>query len=303
VPYSNPQYLVETNWLEEHLDDDANLRIFDVTGILGSGWVNTGRERSYDKGHIPGAAFLDVASARSVLSDPHAPLRWTWPTQEHFEAAMGQAGVGNDSHVVLYASTAGQRIYNNTMWCTRAWWIMHHFGVRAAVLNGSLEKWVSEGRPVSTVPGAYPATTFTASPEWRRGLASKEDVLTALRDPRSACVVDALSTASFAGTEPLPDGRKRGHITGAVNVPMHLLVDRETGVFASADEIRAHFDRAGALPARKVITYCGGAIAATVDAFALALLGYTNVAVYDGSLNEWGLDPSLPMTDPSSAHA
>jgi thiosulfate/3-mercaptopyruvate sulfurtransferase len=302
VPYTNPHYLVETDWLEEHLDD-ADLRIFDVTGMLAPGWVNTAKERSYDKGHIAGAAFLDVASARSVLSDPHAPLRWTWPSQEHFEAVMGRAGVGNDSHVVLYASTAGQRIYNNTMWCTRAWWIMHHFGVRAAVLNGSLEKWVSEGRPVSTSPGTYPATTFTASPQWRRGLASKEDVLAALRDPRSACVVDALSTASFAGTEPLPDGRKKGHITAAVNVPMHVLVDRETGVFASADDIRAHFERAGALPARRVITYCGGAIAATVDAFALALLGYTDVAVYDGSLNEWGLDPSLPMTDPSSAHA
>jgi 3-mercaptopyruvate sulfurtransferase SseA len=54
---------------------------------------------------------------------------------------------------------------------------MHHFGVRAAVLNGSLEKWVSEGRPVSTSPRTYPATTFTASPQWQRGLASKEDVL------------------------------------------------------------------------------------------------------------------------------
>jgi len=217
--------------------------------------------------------------------------------QEHFETVMGRAGVGNDSHVVLYASTAGQRIYNNTMWCTRAWWILHHFGVRAAVLNGSLEKWVAEGRPVSTSPGTYPATTFTASPQWRRGLASKEDVLAALRDPRSACVVDALSKASFAGTEPLPDGRKKGHITGAVNVPMHVLVDRETGVFASADDIRAHFERAGALPARKVITYCGGAIAATVDAFALALLGYPDIAVYDGSLNEWGLDTARKQAE------
>ena len=302
MPYANPQYLVETNWLEEHLDG-TNVRIFDVTGMLAPGWINTAREGSYDKGHIAGAAFLDVASARSVLSDPNAPLRWTWPTQEHFETVMGQAGVGNDSHVVLYASTAGQRIYNNTMWCTRAWWIMHHFGVRVAVLNGSFEKWLSEGRPVATSPSAYPATTFSASPQWRRGLANKDDVLAALRDSRSACVVDALSTASFAGTEPLPDGRKRGHITGAINVPMHMLVDRDTGVFASADDIRGHFERAGAISAKKVITYCGGAIAATVDAFALALLGYTNVAVYDGSLNEWGLDPSLPMTDPSSAHA
>ena len=63
-----------------------------ASSTLAPGWVNTAKERSYDKGHVAGAAFLDVASARSVLSDPHAPLRWTWPSQEHFEAVMGRAG-------------------------------------------------------------------------------------------------------------------------------------------------------------------------------------------------------------------
>jgi thiosulfate/3-mercaptopyruvate sulfurtransferase len=78
------------------------------------------------------------------------------------------------------------------------------------------------------------------------------------------------------------------------------LVDQGTGMFASADDLRAHFEQAGVLSAESVITYCGGAIAATVDAFALALLGYTHVAVYDGSLFEWVADPLLPITDPSS---
>ena len=178
---------------------------------------------------------------------------------------------------------------------------MHHFGVRCAVLNGAWEKWLSEGRPVSTSPGAYPAATFTADPQWRRGLATKEDVLTALQAPSATCVVDALTTASYAGTEDLGLWPRKGHIGGAVNVPMHALVDRDTGVFASVDDMRAHFEQAGVLSAGDVITYCGGAIAATVDAFALVLLGYTKVAVYDGSLYEWAADPSLPMTDPSSA--
>ena len=82
---------------------------------------------------------------------------------------------------------------------------------------------------------------------------------------------------------------------------MYALVDQDTGVFASADALRAHFEQAGVLSAENVITYCGGGIAATVDAFALALLGHTNVAVYDGSLLEWVADASLPMTDPSCA--
>lgn len=295
--YKNPQYLMETDWLAQHLND-ANLRIFDVTGRLTAKFENRAKEKCYNQGHIPGAVFLDVASSKGVLSDPKAPLRWTCPTKEQFEALMGEIGVGNDSKVVLYAASPRIGIDNGTMWCTRAWWLMHHFGVQCAVLNGNWEKWVSEGHPVSTSPGSYPAAKFTADPQWRRGLANKNDVLNALQVPTS-CVVDALPEATYAGSGMMTYGPRKGHITGAVNVPMYSVVDLETGVFASADEIRAKFEQAGALSAENVITYCGGAIAATVDAFALALLDYTNVSVYDGSLMEWTADPSLPMTDPS----
>jgi thiosulfate/3-mercaptopyruvate sulfurtransferase len=298
MPYANPQYLVETDWLAQHLHD-AHLRIFDVTGMLTSKLENIARERCYDQGHIPGAVFIDIASAKGVLSDPNNPLPWMWPGQAQFEALMGQIGVNQDTQVVLYASTPRKGIDNGTMWCTRAWWVMHHFGVRCAVLNGGFEKWVSEGRPVSTSPGSYPATIFVAADQWQRGVANKEDVLAAIQRSASTCVVDALSTGSYAGTGKATYGPRKGHITGAVNVPMYALVDRDTGQFASAEDLRAHFEQAGVLSAENVITYCGGAIAATVDAFALALLGFTNVAVYDGSLFEWVADPSLPMTDPS----
>jgi thiosulfate/3-mercaptopyruvate sulfurtransferase len=299
MPYANPQYLVETAWLEQHLDD-ASLRIFDVTSMRTADGDNAAKQQCYDKGHIPGAVFLDTASRKGALWDAGARLPWMWPPQEQFEALMGRLGVSNESQVVLYASTAGQGKYDNVMWCTRTWWVMHHFGVRCAVLNGAWEKWLAEGRPVSTAPGVYPAATFTADPEWRRGLATKDDVLRAVRAPSATCVEDALTAASYAGTEDLGLWPRKGHISGAVNVPMHALVDRDTGVFTGADDMRRHFERAGVLSAGHVITYCGGAIAATVDAFALVLLGHRNVAVYDGSLFEWAADPSLPMTDPSS---
>ena len=298
MPYVNPQYLVETDWLAQHLHD-PNLRIFDVTGMLTSMLENIAKARCYDQGHIPGAVFLDVASAKGVLSDPNARLPWMWPPKAQFEALMGEIGVRNDSQVVLYASTPRKGIDNGTMWCTRTWWVMHHFGVQCAVLNGSWEKWVSEGRPVSTSPASYPATTFTAASQWQRGLATKADVLAAIQGSGSTCVVDALSAASYAGIDKATYGSRKGHITGAVNVPMSLLVDQATGMFASADDLRARFEQAGVLAADNVITYCGGAIAATVDAFVLALLGHANVAVYDGSLFEWVADASLPMTDPS----
>ncbi|MCP5265684.1 MAG: sulfurtransferase [Burkholderiaceae bacterium] len=301
MPYANPHYLVEPQWLAAHLDD-PNLRIIDVSGCLTSKLENTARQRVYERGHIPGAIFLDVASAHGEFSDPGSALPWMWPSQPQFEALMARLGIGNDSRVILYASTQRQGIDNGPMWCTRAWWVMHHFGVDCAVLNGSWETWRAEGLPVSTVAAAHAPARFVAAPHWRRALADRHDVLAAIRMPKgSTCVVDALSERSFEGRERFTYGPRKGHISGAINLPMRDLVDLDTGVFVGADMMRERFERDGVLSSEKVITYCGGAIAATVDAFALALLGYTEVSVYDGSLFEWAADPALPMTDPSGA--
>ena len=107
-------------------------------------------------------------------------------------------------------------------------------------------------------------------------------------------------TEFYMGTSRLVYGPRRGHITGSVSVSMPALADWNTGVFASAEAMHAHFAQADVLSADSVITYCGGGGCATTDAFELGLLGYTRVAMYDNSLYEWGADPSLPMTDPSS---
>lgn len=300
MTFQNPHYLCDTDWLARHLND-PDLRLFDVTGRLTSRLENPAREKCYDEGHIPGAVYLDVASAKGDLSDPNAPFPWTCPPREQFELLMGRLGVDNQTQVVLYAASPRPGVDFGIMWATRAWWIMHHFGVRCAVLDGGWEKWVAEKRPVSTEPGAYPGTTFTADPDWQRGLAAKEDLLAALPVSESACIINALSAQSYAGSDTVVYGARKGHITGTVNVPMHNLVDGDDGTFVSAEEMRRLFEEAGALPAERVITYCGGGIAATVDAFALALLGHANVAVYDNSLFEWTADPSLPMTDPGSS--
>jgi len=299
MPYVNPQYLVETAWLEAHLQD-TNLRLIEVSGMLNAQWENIAKTVCYDRRHIPGAVFLDVASFYGPFSDPRGTFPLTWPTPTQFEALMGQLGVGNDAHVILYASTVGQRHYSCQMWCTRAWWIMHHFGVECAILNGALEKWMTEGRPVTAMPGYYAPTHFRADPHWRRGIAYKEDVQKALQGDRSCCVVNALPADQFMGESAIVYGPRKGHITGSVSVPMPDLVDLNTGVFASAEAMRAHFGRADVLSADRVIIYCGGGGCATTAGFALALLVYTNVAIYDNSLFEWGADPSLPMTDPST---
>jgi thiosulfate/3-mercaptopyruvate sulfurtransferase len=196
------------------------------------------------------------------------------------------------------------------MWCTRAWWTLHHSGVECSILLGGIERWEAEGRTLTDEPSEVPeAVPFAPSNGWETARATQADVLAAVRgDTRDAadgaaapaCLVDALGADSFDGSGP-SYGPRSGHITGAINVPFRSLIEHETAGFVDAETMHAHLTHAGLLDARHVITYCGGAIAATVDAFALALFGKTNVSVYDGSLMEWTADPDLPMTDPSTA--
>lgn len=295
----NPGYLVSTQWLHDHLDDDG-LRILDVTAMLTSDLTNIAKEKCYDEGHIPGATLFDVASGQGRLSRKDADLPWTWPTPDEFQTTMEEFGISNHHRVVIVARTPREGIDSGTMWCTRAWWTLHHFGVECAILEGGLEKWESEGRMLTTdPPGAFPPAQFTVDPAWQRGCASKEDVLKAI-DAQDTCLIDALPEASFNGSS-AGYGPRKGHIAGAINRPYRDLIVGETAAFRTPDELtnRLH----DLLGEQRVMTYCGGAIAATVNAFAFKLLGHPDVSVYDGSLMEWSRDESLPMSDPSQKSA
>ncbi len=299
MAFTHPEYLVSTDWLAEHLDDPA-VRVLDVTAKLTSKLENKAREECFDQGHIPGSAFFDVSSGRGVLSAEEEKLPWMWPGPDQFASAMADAGVGPDTHVVLVARTPRPGIDGGTMWCTRAWWTMHHYGVRCSILRGGLELWEAEGRPLSTEPPVVP-TVAPISPAagWERARATTQDVAAGLDG--SACVIDALPTSSFDGTG-TKYGPRGGHIAGASNVPGASLIEAETALFLEADAMEAHLVDNGLLGADAgppVITYCGGAIAATITAFGLALFGRTDVSVYDASLMEWSANSDLPMINPA----
>jgi thiosulfate/3-mercaptopyruvate sulfurtransferase len=123
-------------------------------------------------------------------------------------------------------------------------------------------------------------------------MADKREVLAAIGD-RHTCLVNALTVEDHAGT--VVRYERAGHIPSSVNVPTVALIDPVTRAYLPAAHLRAQFEAVGALRRERVITYCGGGIAASSDAFVLTLLGVPNVAVYDGSLLEWSADPTLPM--------
>ena len=174
--------------------------------------------------------------------------------------------------------------------------MLRHYGFEdAAVLNGGLPKWKSEERPVSTEVPDISVGNFVSRPGEPSLFADKHEVLDATKDTRT-CIVDALTPDYYAGenTVGIP-GKRKGHIPSATNVPFAAVVDPETQAYLPADQLSQKFQAQDLESGERVITYCGAGIAASSVAFALALLGRENVAVYDGSLFEWAADPNLPM--------
>ncbi len=284
--FVHPEFLVETDWLAQHLTDpkvvvlDCTVHLIPNPKITYD--VVPGRA-DFEKGHIPGAQFLDL---QADLSDPNTKLRFMLPSAEYFAAAMGRFGVGADTKVVTY-STA------NVWWASRVWWMLRIFGHdNAAVLNGGWQKWSREGRAAATGP-ANPRPPAVFPQRGKRDLmVGKEEVLAAIGDG-SVCTLNALQPAQHAGTGGNAYGRP-GRIKGSVNLPAAHLLDPETNAFLPPAELRKRFAAVGALD-KRVITYCGGGIAASADALALVMLGHENVALYDASMSEWAVDPSLPM--------
>lgn len=265
-------HLVTTAWLADHLNDD-NLRVYDCTAHFSPDFRVIPGAESYAEGHIPGAAFLDIMAD---FSDHDSPLMFTLPAEAAFAEALGRAGIDPALHIVLYTAA-------DVMFATRFWWMLRAYGLRnVSVLDGGLAKWRDEGRPVSQTPVHHPPTTPAIALD-RRLLATTEDVQS-LTTGTAGCIVDALPSQQF----------NAGHIPGSRNLPFMSLMD-VTGEFLPPSILRDQIAPTGALDAEHVVTYCGGGIAATVAAFALALVGREDVAVYDGSMQAWRSNPDNPV--------
>jgi thiosulfate/3-mercaptopyruvate sulfurtransferase len=285
----DPQALISTEQLAAVLDQ-SNLRVYDCTTYLeppppGSDepYLAVPGRHSFEAAHIPGADFLDL---QGEFSDPATKLRFMMPATAQLAAAFGRHGLGDGTRVVLYS-------IGTPMWATRFWWMLRSLGFdNAAVLDGGLDKWRTEARPLETGPAkGYAPAIFTAKP--RPGFfTGSNSVKAALGNP-DTIIVNALGPQFHKGLEPSRYGRP-GRIPGSVNVSAASLLQPTKELIAPA-EAAAKFASQGVTQDRHVIAYCGGGISATVDLFLLHQLGYDNLTLYDGSMGEWAKDPSLPI--------
>lgn len=274
--------LVSAEWLSEHLDD-PDLVVLDCTVLIeadenGGMQVVSGRS-NFEAGHIPSAGFADLTTD---LTNLDSPLMFSMPTPGQFGRAMGALGVGADSTVVLYSAS-------NPDWAARVWWMLRWAGFdRVALLDGGLKAWTADGQPLSTEPADRPVKQFAVNPRPEL-IADRDRVFAAVKND-DVQLVDTLPDAHYRGEFSMY--ARPGHIPGATNLPSSSLLD-EAGHYRPFDELEMMHDSDRNSP---VITYCGGGIAASSAAFTMHRLGFTDVAVYIGSLQEWATDPANPMT-------
>lgn len=285
--YVRPELIIETGELEARLGE-PDLRIIDCHIFLeprpdGGYDFWSGRD-AWTETHIPGSVYVDLSDE---LADDHPYLRFMLPPAEQFAQVMSGLGVGNEHDVVVYSRGINY-------WGTRLFFMFRAFGFdNVRVLNGGFDKWTLEGRPLTAEPPKQPPAEFAAVP--RDGfIVGLDEVVDALDDPGTS-LVNALAPDVHLGRRLVPNYHRAGRIKGSVNVYAADLANAGDGTFKPADELRAYFKDAGVLDSERIITYCGGGISATTDAFALLLLGHDHAAVYDGSMTEWGRDPDLPM--------
>lgn len=265
------ELLIEADELASIIDA-PNLRLFDATVVLNPAAAESGHDR-YHAGHIPGAVFLDHAA----ISDASSTLMYTIPGEKTLGEAIGALGISNNTPVVVYST-------DMPAWATRVWWVLQYAGHRnVRVLNGGLEAWKGK---LETAENEYTPATFATdlSPSM---FADQEEVLSSITDG-SVCVVNTLTPEMYRGEDGVSYA---GHIPGSVNHPFFELMD--SGYLLSDDVLAEKFRQK--MTSDRLITYCGGGIAATLNACVARLVGMDDVAVYDGSMSEW-MAEELPIT-------
>ena len=266
----HPDYLVETEWVAQNLND-PNIRIIesDEDPLL------------YAVGHIPGAVQVDW------FSTLQHPLRRDFLTREKFEETCSNLGISNDTTLVFYGDKS------NWFACYALWLFQYYGHQNVKIMNGGRLKWEKEGRPLVKDVPSFQKTTYRAKEPNKSIRAFRDEVLqqSNARKP----LVDVRSPKEYTGelihmpNYPQEGATRGGHIPGAVSIPWAQAVNEADSTFKSPEELRVLYEGKGIKPEGEVIAYCRIGERSSLTWFVLkCLLGYPKVKNYDGSWTEWG---------------
>ena len=278
--YSNPELLVSTDWVAEHIDDPSVVIVESNEDIL-----------LYETGHIQNAVKVDW---QNELQDQ---LIRDYVNKDNFEKLMSEKGISNDHTVVFY----GDR---SNWWACYALWTFKVLGhEKCLIMNGGRQKWVDEERPLTKDVAERPKTDYKVAGINESIRAFRDDVLTHLKGNNP--LIDVRSPKEFTGelthmeAYPQEGCLRGGHVPTAKNVPWARAAN-EDGTFKSADELAAIYkDEVGLKDGDDVIAYCRIGERSSHTWFVLTyLLGFQNVRNYDGSWTEWGNLVRAPIEKP-----
>ncbi len=277
--YANPDALVSTDWVAEHLND-PNVRLIESNEDT----------LLYPSGHIPGAVQVDWTA------DLNDQVRRDYLNREGFEKLMSRIGVTPQTTVVFY----GDR---NNWWATYAYWVFQLFGhSNAKVMDGGRLKWEKEGRAFTRDVPQYAATQYAAKERDDTKIrAFRDQVQQHIQAGRK--LVDVRSPQEYSGERlHMPDypnegALRGGHIPGAKNVPWARAANPDDGTFKPADELKAiYLEEQGLNANDDIVAYCRIGERSSHTWFVLTnLLGFKNVRNYDGSWTEWGNLVGVPI--------
>ncbi|XP_002737866.1 thiosulfate sulfurtransferase-like [Saccoglossus kowalevskii] len=265
--------LVNVRWLAEKITSttNKNLRVLDSSRYP---YKNRNPRAEYQKEHIKGALFFDIAACSDVTSKYLNML----PSAQHFADCVGNLGISNDTHVVVY-DTHKCGIFS----AARAWWMFQHFGHdNVSVLNGGLQKWRNEGYPLTDEVTVVEPKKFRASPSNVSDVKTFEDIVQNIKDGGFQ-LVDSRSPELYAIDTP------SGDIPGAVNIPFPSIIDENTGEVKSVKELKQLFQDKGIQLDQPITVTCRAGITACCLILAAKLGGKDDVSLYDGSWSEYSM--------------
>ncbi len=283
-----PEAIVDCNWLERKIGN-PDIRIYDCTTYLH--YTDDHPKKPYDvesgladynKAHIPNAAFLDL---QNNLSNKNSPYSFTLPNTDKLAEGFKRLGIGDPYHIILYAR-------NGMQWATRIWFMLYSLGYEnVSVLNGGFIEWERLGLPTNIKSNNFDRAEFRV--EIKSDIfVGKERVLAAI-DDASSLLLNALTEDIHIGDNSRY-GRP-GRIPNSLNIPFHDLIEAGTGKLIPPKEAIQIFADMGITSDCEIVNYCGGGIAATLNAFILHQMGFEKLQIYDNSMSEWAKDDSLPI--------
>ena len=288
INWKFPEYISSFEWLNNNLDN-KKVRIFDCTTYLlyqdenpSLPYIVESGFREYQISHIKNSAYLDL---QKDLSDNSSKFRFTLPDYHTLAKNFSNLGVGDDFHIVLYSR-------NGLQWATRIWWMLYVLGFKnLSILDGSFNEWKKNNLPTESKINIFEKSEFKI--EINNKIFVDKNIVLRSMNIKECVILNSLTEDLHNGKNPRY-GRP-GRIPGSLNIPFHELTDLEKGCFKTPSKCLEVFKKKGITQDSRVLNYCGGGIAASLDAFVLFQLGYNDIEIYDNSMSEWATDENLPI--------